>query len=102
MIRIGRSIAKAVGEDMRNYIATNENVTNNALPFLCGDYIHTNIKEALESREVELKFFYRSFWKGLVIIDREDQVSISVCSQNTLNRIAKNINHKSPHYMQII
>lgn len=102
MIKIGRAIAKAVGEDMRNYTVTNENVTNNALPFLRGDYIHTNIKKALESREVELKFFNRSFWKGIVIIDREDQVSISVCSQNTLNRIEKNINHKSPHYMQTI
>ncbi|MBS5283284.1 MAG: hypothetical protein KHY46_05345 [Clostridiales bacterium] len=102
MIRIGRAIAKAVGEDIRNYIATNENVTNNALPFLRGDYIHTNIKKALENREAELKFFNRSFWKGIVIIDREDQISISVCSQNTLNRISKNINHKSPHYMQTI
>lgn len=26
MIRVGRAIAKAVGEDIRNYIATNENV----------------------------------------------------------------------------
>lgn len=102
MVRVGRAIAKAVGEDIRNYIATNENVTNNALPFLRGDYIHTNIKKALENREVELKFFNRSFWKGIVIVDREDQVSISICSRNTLDRIPKNISRKTPHYMQTI
>lgn len=102
MIKIGRAIEKAVGEDIRNYITTNENVTNNAMPFLRGDYIHTNIKKIFENREVEIKFFNRSFWRGIVLIDRKEQVSISVCSQNTLDRISQNVNRKSPHYMQTI
>lgn len=102
MVKISRAIAKAVGEDIRNYLATNENITNNALPFLRGDYIHTNIKKALENRNVEIRLFNRSFWKGIVIIDEVDQVSISVCSENTLSRIPKNVGRKSPHYMQTI
>lgn len=67
MIKIGKAIEKAVGEDIRNYISTNENVTNNALPFLRGDYIHTNIKKIFENREVEIKFLTEVFGEELFL-----------------------------------
>lgn len=102
MAKIGKAIEKAVGEDIRTYLSTNDNATNNALPFLRGDYINTNIKKAMESEAVEIKYFNRSSWKGVILIVRDDQVTLSVCAKKTLDRIPKNRNRKSPHYLQSI
>ena len=41
--KIVKAIEKAVGEDIRSYLANSNAATNYAIPFLRGDYINTNI-----------------------------------------------------------
>jgi hypothetical protein len=102
MIKIGKAIEKGVGEDIRTYIANNKNAINNAISSLRGDYIATNIRNSLESETVEIKYFKRSSWTGYMILDRTDKNSYSVCAEKTLERIPKNKNRKSPHYLQTV
>ena len=102
MEKIGKAIEKGVGEDIRAYLANSDNAVNNAIAFLRGDYIATNIRNTVESETVEIKYFKRSFWMGCIILDRIDKNSYSVCAKKTLERIAKDTDRKSPHYLQTI
>ena len=102
MVKIGKSIEKGVGEDIRTYLANSENVTNNAIAFLRGDYINTNIRNMVESDTVEIKLFKRRSWTGCLVLDRLDKFSYSVCAKKTLERIPKNMTRRSPHYLQTI
>ena len=60
--KIVKAIEKAVGEDIRSYLANSNTATNNAIPFLRGDYINTNIKYAMENEAVEIINFKRASW----------------------------------------
>lgn len=102
MIKIGKAIEKGVGEDIRTYLANSDNATNNAVAFLRGDYINTNIRNTVESETVEIKYFRRSSWTGCIILDRMNKHSYSVCARKTLDRIPKNMTRRSPHYLQTI
>lgn len=102
MVKIGKAIEKGVGEDIRTYLANSDNATNNAIAFLRGDYISTNIRNTIESETVEIKYFKRSSWTGCIILDRIDRHSYSVCARKTLDRIPKNMTRRSPHYLQTI
>ena len=102
MIKIGKAVEKGVTEDTRAYLNSSDNVTNNAVAFLRGDYINTNLSNMVADESVEVKLFKRSSWTGALVIDRENQLIFSVCSRNTLNRIPKNKTRKSPHYIQTI
>lgn len=102
MVKIGKAIEKGVGEDIRTYLANSDNATNNAIAFLRGDYINTNIRNTIESETVEIKYFKRSSWIGCIILDRIDRHSYSVCARKTLDRIPKNMTRRSPHYLQTI
>ena len=102
MIKIGRAIEKGVGEDVRTYLANSDNAVNNAIAFLRGDYIVTNIRNTVESELVEIKYFKRSSWTGCIVLDRADKYSYSVCARKTLERIPKNMTRRSPHYLQTI
>ena len=102
MVKIGKAIEKGVGEDIRTYLANSDNAVNNAIAFLRGDYIVTNIRNTVESETVEIKYFKRSSWTGCIILDRKDKHSYSVCARKTLERIPKNITRRSPHYLQTI
>lgn len=102
MVKLGKAIEKGVGEDVRTYFANSGNVVNNAIIFLRGDYIATNIKNSLESESVEVKFFKRSSWTGCIVLDRVDKNSYSVCARKTLERIPKNRTRIKPHYLQTL
>lgn len=102
MVKIGKAIEKGVGEDIRTYLANSDNAVNNALGFLRGDYIVTNIRNTVASETVEIKYFKRSSWTGCIILDRINKNSYSVCAEKTLKRIPKNKDRKSPHYLQTI
>ena len=69
MVKIGKAIEKGVGEDIRTYLANSDNAVNNAIAFLRGDYIVTNIRNTVESETVEIKYFKRSSWTGCIILD---------------------------------
>lgn len=102
MVKIGKAIEKGVGEDIRTYLTNSENAVNNALAFLRGDYIVTNIRDTVVSESVEIKYFKRSSWTGCMVLDRTDKYSYSVCAKKTLERIPKNMTRRSPHYLQTI
>lgn len=102
MVKIGKAIEKGVGEDIRTYLANSDNAVNNAIAFLRGDYIVTNIRNIVESETVEIKYFKRSSWTGCIVLDRMDKNSYSVCAEKTLERIPKNKDRRSPHYLQTI
>lgn len=102
MLKIGKAIEKGVGEDIRTYLANSDNAVNNAIAFLRGDYIATNIRNTLESETTEIKYFKRNSWTGCIVIDRIDKHSYSVCAKKTLERIPKNKDRRSPHYLQTI
>ena len=52
MVKIGKAIEKGVGEDIRTYIANSDNAVNNAIAFLRGDYIVTNITKTSHTNTV--------------------------------------------------
>ncbi len=102
MAKIGKAVEKGATEDIRIYLSSSENVTNNAVAFLRGDYINTNLSNMVASEDVDVKLFKRSSWTGALVIDRVNQLIFSVCSRKTLERIPKNKTRKSPHYVQTI
>ncbi|XME01980.1 DUF5986 family protein [Lachnospiraceae bacterium C1.1] len=102
MIKIGKAIEKGACEDIRTYLENNNNAVNNALGFLRGDYIVTNIRNTVRDNSVEIKYFKRSSWTGCIIIDHTDKNTYSVCAKSTLDRIPKNKNRKKPHYVQTL
>ena len=102
MVKIGKAIEKGVCEDIRTYLANSDNAVNNAVVFLRGDYIATNIRNTVESETVAIRYFKRSSWTGCIVLDRIHKHSYSVCAKKTLERIPKNMKRKTPHYLQTI
>lgn len=102
MTKIGKAVEKGATEDTREYLRSSDNVTNNAVAFLRGDYINTNLSTMVANENIDVKLFKRSSWTGALVIDRENQLIFSVCSRKTLDRIPKNKTRRSPHYIQTI
>lgn len=102
MTKIGKAVEKGATGDIREYLNSSENVTNNAIAFLRSDYINTNLSRFVANDNVDIKLFKRSSWTGALVIDRENKLIFSVCSRKTLDRIPKNKSRRSPHYMQTI
>ena len=69
MVKIGKAVEKGVGEDIRAYLMNSDTATNNAVVFLRGDYINTNLVNSVKSESVEIKYFRRSAWQGCIVID---------------------------------
>ena len=87
MVKIGKAVEKGVGEDIRTYLMSSDNATNNAVVFLRGDYINTNLVNSVKSDTVEIRYFKRSAWQGCFVIDHNSRLTFSVTSKNTLERI---------------
>ena len=96
------SLDKAVGQDIREYYDIVDTVTHNALPQYRNVRINTNIKRFVESAGVEAKVFNRAAWEGVIVIDRQSKITLTVCSKITLDRIPRKKNRKWPHYLQTI
>ena len=99
---IGKAVKKGVTEDMRFHMDSSNNFTNNAVPFLRGDYINTNLNNMLADEDREVKTFPRCYWIGVLVIDKKNRLIFSICSQKTLDRISKNKIRKRPHYTQTL
>ncbi|MCR5784003.1 MAG: DUF5986 family protein [Clostridia bacterium] len=99
---IVKAVAKAVGFDTRNYLNECNTDTRNAVPYLRGDYINTNIRDMviLQNNNLELKHFKRYSWEGSLIIDNENKITITVSSKNTIDRIRRPKERNRPHYLQ--
>lgn len=57
------AISKAIGDDVREYLAETHKETNNAINLMRGDNINTNLRNFVVSDTVELKKFHRSAWQ---------------------------------------
>ncbi len=99
---IANAIAKAIGPDTRSYLADNNMDTNNAIILLRGDFINTNLRSMVvaTSNNLELKHFKRFVWTGVILIDRNHHITITISARPTLNRIKAVKGRKNPHYLQ--
>lgn len=75
--------------------------TNNAVGHLRGDYINDNLRKYVIANGIELIPFKRSSWQGRIIVDRNNKITYSITTQNTLNSIPKK-ERARPHYLQSI
>lgn len=100
MTMIGKAIEKGAVEDTRFYLQSCDTITTNGMPGVRADKINTNLSQMVASEDVEIKLFSRSSWKGVLVVDKGNKMLFSVCTKNTLDRIAKNKTRRSPHYAQ--
>lgn len=97
--RIVHAVNKAVTDDIPRYLGEHHKETNNAVGLLRGDYINENLRKYVVTNGVELIPFKRSSWQGRIIVDRNDKITYSITTQNTLNSIPKK-ERTRPHYLQ--
>ena len=99
---IVNALAKAIGSDTRSYLTGSNMDTNNAITFIRGDFINTNLRDMVVaiSDNFELKHFKRFAWTGSLLIDRKHKITITVSAIATLNRIKNVKGRKNPHYLQ--
>ncbi len=102
LTKIVKAIEKGCGEDIRNYLAAYDKATNNAVRLLRSDNINTNLRDSVVSPVIELKHFSRSAWEGCLLIDRENRMTFTICTKQTLESIPKKKDRRIPHYLQTI
>ena len=100
--RIVRAIEKACGEDTRGYLSENRLETNNALPFLRGDFVNENLRNSVVSEDVDLIPFNRYGWSGRILHDKLNKITYTISTKRTLAAIPKKKGRSVPHYLQSI
>ena len=100
--KIVRAIEKACGEDTRCYLSENRLETNNALPFLRGDFINENLRNSVVDGDVDLIPFNRYGWSGRILNDKINKITYTVSTKRTLAAIPKKKRRSVPHYLQSI
>ena len=99
---IVRAIQKGIGEDIREFMRSNEMATYNSLRIMRSDKINTNLLNSVAFGPVELKYFKRYGWTGTLLIDRENLITITICTERTLRSIPAKPDRNIPHYLQTI
>lgn len=102
MRKIVRAIEKACGEDTRGYLSENRLETNNALPFLRGDFVNENLRNSVVSEDVDLIPFNRYGWSGRILHDKLNKITYTISTKRTLAAIPKKKGRSVPHYLQSI
>lgn len=100
--KIVRAIEKACGEDTRGYLSENRLETNNALPFLRGDFINENLRNSVVSEDVDLIPFNRYGWSGRILRDKRNKITYTILTKRTLAAIPKKKGRSVPHYLHSI
>lgn len=100
--KIVYSIEKGVGEDQQQYLRENHKETNNAIKFLKGDDINTNLRNHIVKDNIDLIPFQRNGWYGRIIIDRKEHITYSIMTEGTLTTVPRKKNRSNPHYLQSI
>lgn len=95
-------IDKAIGDDVQQHLREYHLETNNAIMFLRGDYINSNLKTHVVKDEVDLVPFKRYGWSGRLVIDRKNHITYSIMTEGTLALIPKKKNRETPHYLQSV
>lgn len=100
--KIVRATEKACGEDTRGYLRENSLETNNALPFLRGDFINENLRNAVVNDDIEMIPFNRYGWSGRILHDKLNKITYTITTKRTLDAIPKKKGRSVPHYLQSI
>lgn len=100
--KIVRATEKACGEDTRSYLSENSMETNNALPFLRGDFINENLRNSVVDEDVDLIPFNRYGWSGRILHDKTNKITYTITTKRTLAAIPKKKGRSVPHYLQSI
>ena len=95
--RIVQAIEKAIGEDVPRQLKENHLETNNYVALMRGDFINDNLRNYALEEGVELLPFQRFGWKGRLIVDRRNRITLSVTTQNNLRAIPRK-QRSRPHY----
>ena len=96
------AISKAIGPDIRDYLANSNLDTNNAIIHLRVDFINTNLRDMVIALfdNLEMKHFNRFVWTGSLLIDRKHKITITISARATINRIKSVKERNNPHYLQ--
>lgn len=103
-----KAIDKGIGRDIKDTLADNNKETNNAIKFVPGDNINTNLKIALtaSTTAVSLHPFRRCSWDGRIIVDYNNQLTYSIHSKKSFNTIRHKFHNSKkdtqPHYLPTI
>ena len=100
--KIVYSVEKAIGDDQQQYLKENHKETNNAIKFIRGDDINTNLRHHIVNDNIDLVPFQRYGWYGRIIIDRERHITYSIITEGTLATVPRKKNRLNPHYLQSI
>ncbi len=99
--RIVYAINKAISEDVPQIRREDRLETNNRHIFAPGDYINDNLRKHVVKDNVELISFKRYAWEGRIIVDRENKITYTITTFQTLNTIIKK-NRNRPHYLMTL
>jgi len=99
--RLVACIVKALQDDKYTYLSEFHPDTTNAVPYLYGDWINTNIRNDLKSEDMEIISFSRSGWAGRIIIDKKQKITYSIMREKRFLQIQEEPRER-PHYLQTI
>lgn len=99
--RIVYAINKAIMEDVPQIRREDRLETNNRHIFAAGDYINDNLRKHVVKDAVELISFKRYAWEGRIIVDRENKVTYTISTFQTLKTIIRK-NRNQPHYLMTL
>ncbi len=102
MRKLVYSVNAAVTVDIPREIRENRLETNNRIKLSYGDYINENLRNhVVDGEKVELISFTRYAWDGRILVDRENKVTYTICTELTLKAVARK-HGTSPHYLKSI
>jgi len=101
MRRIADCVNTALTDDIQRYLMENHPETTNAIPYLIGDFINTNIKTRIVGGDVEQISFKRYSWNGRILVDRANRVTYTIMRRKRLAQLRTDKRDK-PHYLQSV
>lgn len=100
--RVVYAVNKAIVEDVPNSLKENYRETNNVALHLKGDCINENLRRHVVGNNIELLPFKRFNWAGRALIDRNNYLTYTITTVDTLMGIPKKKGRTRPHFLQSI
>ena len=97
MEMIVRALQKAVEEDVPKQLRDNHLETNNYIGQMRGDFINENLRNLAPIDGYELLPIHRFGWKGRLLVNRENKITLSIVTQSNLHTIPLK-KRELPHY----
>lgn len=99
--KIVYAINKAISQDVPQVKREQRLETNNRHIFAAGDYINDNLRKHVVKDQVELISFNRYAWEGRIIVDRENKITYTISTHQTLRSVIRK-NRNQPHYLMTL